>query len=47
MLELRREMGFLRCREVDAEARLDVLTAAAQVPVDVMASPPALLVDQC
>jgi hypothetical protein len=29
MLELQREMGVLRCREFDAETRLDVLTAAA------------------
>jgi hypothetical protein len=46
MLELRREMGVLRRQEFDAETRLDVLTSVAQAVVDVVASPPPLLVDQ-
>jgi hypothetical protein len=46
VLELRREMGVLRPRKFDAETRLQILTVTTQVDVDIMASPPALLVDQ-
>jgi hypothetical protein len=46
MLELQREMVVLRHRWFNVETRLNALTTAAQAAVDVMASPPGLLVDQ-
>jgi hypothetical protein len=46
MLDLRQDMGGLRRREFDAETRLDILTTATQAVVEVVVSPPALLVDR-
>jgi hypothetical protein len=45
MLELRREMGVMQRREFDTKTGLDVLTAAAQATINVVASPVTLLVD--
>jgi hypothetical protein len=46
VLELRPGMGVLQCQEFDAKTHLHILTVVAQAVVDVVASPPSLLVDQ-